>query len=222
MTNIRDSVWKLIDKDPSIRLDLERDMINVRALARHCRDNGIEGSEDAIISAIRRYPKENKYLDQYKEAAKLIRGAKISTKSHLAIIAVKKSPKVTELLSEIFNSVKYEKGEMIRFVQGEESIRVMIDESKIEEFLDIVSKEYIIDVKKNIAEINLHLPPVIVKTRGVGLVILNELFRNNVLIYELMTCVPEFLIFVEDAELLKAYEVLFDLCSNKKKHESRT
>ena len=60
MTNIRNEVWKRIDADPSIQLDLERGLINIRALARFCHHEGMEATEDALISAIRRL---NTFLD---------------------------------------------------------------------------------------------------------------------------------------------------------------
>jgi hypothetical protein len=56
---------------------------------------------------------------------------------------------------------------------------------------------------------------VAVETKGVGAAVLNELFRNGILLYEVMSCVPEFILIIDDKELLRAYQVLHELCSSK-------
>lgn len=77
MTSIRKKVEDFINRDPAIRKDLARDVINVRALARYLRDR-IEGeaSLDAIISAIRRYSE----TWEEKDSDELLRDCKISMK----------------------------------------------------------------------------------------------------------------------------------------------
>ena len=216
MTNIRDKVWKLIDQDPSIRLDLERGIINIRALARYCRDNGVEGGEDAIISAIRRYPQDLEWKKKQKKAIEVVMKSTISTRSHIVDIALAKNPQIQELTPQLFSCVNLEKGETMRLVQSEESIRVIIDERNLDKILQVVPKKFVLDVKKGLGEINLHLHRSTFETPGVGHIILGELARAEINIYEAMSCTPEFLIFVEEKDLLKAYQILFELTHQRK------
>ena len=53
--------------------------------------------------------------------------------------------------------------------------------------------------------------PSTLETPGVGYIILGELARADINIYEAVNCTPEFLIFIEEKKLLKAYQVLFEL-----------
>ena len=106
MTNIRAEVWKLIDTDPSLRYDLERNLLNIRAVARYFMDLGIDASEDAIISAIRRYPKESKLKDYNKNVLKLLSKSTISTRSNIVNIAVSKGNHLKEILPQIFSIIK--------------------------------------------------------------------------------------------------------------------
>lgn len=221
MTNIRDEIWKLIENDPSIVLDLGRGLINVRALARYCANTGIDGTEDAIISAIRRYPKETKTTKQYAYALDIVQQSVISTKSHIASVALIKGAETQKILPSLFSCVNYEKGETLRLVQGEESIKIIIDERNLNKILEIIPQRLIIKTLKNLAEINMHLHPKAVETPGIIYTITGELFRNEVVMYEVMSCVPELLIFVEDSELLKAYGVLFEMCHKKEKTSER-
>jgi len=218
MTNsrsVKEEVWKLIDRDPSLKLDLERRLINARALARYCSSCGVEGSEDALISAIRRYPLDSRAKKQYDRAVDIVRRSAISSKSRVANIALRKGSDTQAILPKLFSVIDYERGETLRIVQGEESIKLLVDEKNLPRLLALIPQKLVLHVQKNLAEINLHLHDEAVKTPGIMLVITGELSRNNVNIYEIMSCVPEMLIFVDEADLMRAYGVLFDLCHGK-------
>ncbi|MDO8554162.1 MAG: hypothetical protein Q7S22_05120 [Candidatus Micrarchaeota archaeon] len=217
IVNIKNEIWKLIENDPSIMLDLSRGLINVRALARYCTKIGIDATEDAIISAIRRYPKETRTTKQYSNALEIVGQSVISTKSHIVSIALTKGAETQKVLPLLFSCVNYEKGETLRLVQGEESIKVLVDQRNLNKIMELIPQRLVLKVLKGLAEINMHLHPKAVETPGIIYTITGELFRNGVIMYEVMSCVPELLIFVEENELLKAYQVLFGLCHQKPK-----
>ncbi|MFA5106267.1 MAG: hypothetical protein WC506_04885 [Candidatus Micrarchaeia archaeon] len=211
----RSAVWKLIDRDPSIRLDMERGLVNARALARYCGRQGIPGSEDAIISAIRRYPQGNAAKKQYDEATLIASQSTISTKSHIVEISLKKSGDVQDILPKMFTCISFDRGETLRLVQGEEAIKVIIDEKNMDKVMAFIPRKLVISVLKGLAEINMHLHPQAVRTPGIMLVLTGEFARNNINIYEITSCVPEMLFFVEEKDILEAYRVLFELCHGK-------
>lgn len=198
---------------------MQRELINVRALARYIAKelatSGTEATEDAIISSIRRYPQDNKFKNMFEHARKIVAQSTITTKSHVVNIALIKGKEAQETLPELFSIINFERGEMLRIVQGEEAIKILIDEKNLNKALELIPKNIIINVHKNLAEINMHLHPEAVKTPGIIMSLTTELMLNNVVMYEIMSCVPELLIFVEEKDLLKAYQVLFELCHQK-------
>lgn len=210
--NVRNDVWRLIDRDPSIRLDLERELINIRALARYCSKSGVKGSADAIISAIRRYPRESELSERYGKAVEIVGKSSISTKSRIANISLVRGAEIQDILQKLFSCVNYERGETLRLVQGEESIKLIVDEKNVEKMLGIIPERLVLNVLKGLSEINIHLDPLAVKTPGIMFVLCGELTRNNINIYEITSCVPEMLVFVKEKDILKAHQVLFDLC----------
>lgn len=215
MTNIRAEIWKLIDTDPSLRYDLERDLLNVRAVARYFSKLGVNASEDAIISAIRRYPKENKVKDYNKNVLKLLSKSTISTRSNIVNIAVSKGNHLKEILPQIFSIVKFEKGEILRITQGEENIRIIIDQKNFKLVREVIPKKEILEIREDLAEINIHLPKEVAETRGLGAYLFNELLRHDILLYEVMSCLPEFMFFVQNDQALKTHEVLFKIINGK-------
>ena len=126
-----------------------------------------------------------------------------------------------ETLPRLFSLINFERGETLRIVEGEESIKVLVDEKNLKKVLDLLPKRIIIKIQEDLAEVNIHLHPEAVNTPGIVLVISTELMLNSVNIYEIMSCVPEMLVFVEEKDLMKAYQTLFELCHKKENNKTK-
>jgi len=72
----------------------------------------------------------------------------------------------------------------------------------------------IIKIDENLGEINIHMHREAVNTPGIIAVISNELLMNGINVMETMSCVPELLWFVRENDLVKAYNVFYQLCNN--------
>ena len=213
--NISRDVWNVIDHDAALKLDLSRGIVNVRALARViAKQLEVRTTEEAIVSAIRRYPISGKPLAPLDKATSVARQSEISTRSKIVNIALVKDKEIQENLEKAFSIINFDRGEVLRMVQGDESIKVMVNEKNLKKLLEIFPRNKIIHVQKNLAEINLRLHPEAVSTPGIILVFTTELARNGINMVEVMSCVPEMMIFVEEKDALKAYETLFKFCQH--------
>jgi len=214
MTNIVQQVWKILDKNPSIKREMSRGLINNRALAKYLiKEYELSATLDAVISAIRRYNLK-KYDEIFKNANKIISQTAISTKSKLANIAVIKDEEIQNLLPKLFSIIHYNRGDVLRIIQSDESIKILVDEKNLEKVKSIFPKIKIIKIDKNLAEINMHLHPEAVNTQGIIAVSSNELAMNSINVMETMSCVPEMLWFVKEKDILHAYNVLYNLCES--------
>ena len=212
MTNIMHEVWKILDNSPTIRKDMSLGLINQSALARYIIEKkNVNGTLDAVISAIRRY--EIEHSDKLFDAAyKLISKSAISTRSNLANIDIIKDTETQKLLPELFSIIKYNRGDVLRIIQADESIKILVDEKNLEKVKELFSKDKIIKIDENLAELNMHLHKEAVNTPGILAIISNELSINDINVMETMSCVPELLWFVQEKDILKAYSVLYQLC----------
>ena len=210
--NISKQVWNVINKDLSIKRDLSRNLISLRALARHIiKEYSLNTSIDAVVSAIRRYSPENKFETYYSKAENILHHSKISTKSQIVDISVEKDPEMKNLLPKLFSIINFAKGEVLRISQAEELIKIIIDEKNMKKTLEIIPKNKVVHIEKDLAEINIHLDKQATYTPGIVAVMFLELMNNGVNVIETMSCVPEMLLFVKEKDLLKAYETLFGL-----------
>jgi len=212
MTSVAEDVWRILDNSPCLRRDLSRGLINARALAKHIiKTQKIETTLDAVISAIRRY-KPEAATDIFNKSSKILNQATISTKSRLANIALIKDTEVQSLLPKLFSLIHYNRGDVLRIIQADESMKILVDEKNLTKIYELFPEKQIIKIDKNLAEINMHLHADAVKTPGIAGVITNELALNGINIMEIISCVPEMLFFVNEKDILKAHQVLYRLC----------
>ena len=141
MTNIAEQVKVFLDNDFIIRKCLFRNIISLRALSRYIiKTLSLEEKNlDAVMSAIRRYKREEKVKAET-ELKRLFSKVGVKTRSNIVDICMKKSKKMLEQLNKINSIVDIEKGEVIRVIQAEEGIRVILDEKNLDKFFNYFSK----------------------------------------------------------------------------------
>jgi predicted regulator of amino acid metabolism with ACT domain len=203
---IAQRIWKYLDQDPCLRRNISRGLINIRALARYIiKEQKINTSIDAVISSIRRY-KFTKDKKIFENAKKLIgQTSNITTRNHIASIEVVKDTEVQQLLPRLFPLVNYNRGDVLRIGHADESINIFVDEKNLSAVEKLIPPEKIIRIHPNLASINIRLKPETQKTPGIIAIIANEIAINNINVIDFMSCVSEFLWFVQDEDLLKVY-----------------
>ena len=117
----------------------------------------MKGSLDAVIGAIRRYD-HGKHEDIFSTAHELLgRTINIFTRKKVAEISLKKDEDVQKLLPRLFDIIQYIQGDVLRIMQANESIRLLIDEKNLEEVIKIFPKHKMNSTQKNLAEIDIYI-----------------------------------------------------------------
>lgn len=217
MTSITKEIWTAIEQDVVVRRALEKEIVSQKNLAVHLiKKHKLNTSSDAVVSAIRRYKEERPLEKKYETARKVVsESLDVRITSNIVSIAVEKSKEIQLVLPKIFNVINYEKGEILLIIQGEQAIKLMMNEKNKAKVLDILPKKSVINIEENIAEINIKLTDEAVETPGIISLLSTELMMHDINILELMSCVPEMLFFVKQKDVVKSYEILFGLCRGK-------
>ena len=210
--NVVDIVWKFLDEHACIRMTMTCGIVNFRALARYIIEKRkLNVSIDAVMSALRRYDFGTPEQIFEKALAVTTKTTTISTKSPLANIALTKDHEVQKLLPKLFSLINYNQGDTLRIIQAEGSIKILIDEKNLKKIKSLFSEDKILRIDKNIAEINVHMHPDGIYIPGVLAIAANELAIHEINLLEAMSCFPEWLWFVDEKDILKAYNVLYNL-----------
>ena len=213
MANITAKVWKYISNDATIRRLLSRGLIKTRALAKQIiKDLELETSTETVVSAIRRYDEwETQVDDIYKKARDLLKRSTFSTKSNVACVWLKKDSSTAAALPKIFSKIDFSKGEILRIIQGELSIKIIIDERNLEKVQELIPKSSVTRTLKNLVEIDIIFDDEGVKTPGLTSLVSTEIASHGINMEEIMTCVPELIILIKEKDFLKTNDILFKL-----------
>jgi len=202
--NISDQIKTFLESDFIIRKCLFKNIISLRALSRHIikKLDLKEKNLDAVISAIRRYKRIEKEESNDK-LRRIFSEIKVITRSNIVDIRVQKNKRSAENISKINSIVDIEKGEIIRFIQAEQSITIIIDEKNLDKFYSIFSKSDCISIDKKLVEINLQFTEEAQDIKGIVALVTSSLNAEGINVVEIMSSAPELLIIVKKEELLK-------------------
>ncbi len=213
MTSIAKTIAKEIEDDVIVRRALEKGIVSMKALAVYLIKKGnLNTSTDAVVSAIRRYKEENPLEKKYEKAKEVIsKSSDIRITTNIVEIAVEKNEETQKILQKAFSMISYEKGEILLIIQGEKSIKFIINAKNKEKIILLFTRKSIIHVEDNLAEINIHLSEAAVTTPGIISTLSTEFMLHDINIYESMSCVPEMLFFVKQKDIMKSYQILSNL-----------
>jgi len=214
MTQISEQVKHFLDNDFIIRKCLFRNIISLRALSRHIIKE-LELKErnlDAVISAVRRFKRTEKGAVDVK-TKNLFSKVAVKTKSNIVDIRVQKNQKSVESISRLNSIIDVEKGEIIRIIQAEQSITIIIDDKNLDKFNDIFNKKVIISLDKDLVEVNLQFTEEAQNVKGIVAMVTSSLNAEGVNVVEIMSSAPELLFIVKKEDLLKMLNVVDNLQS---------
>jgi len=212
--NIREFVWKVIDTDLSLKKDVTRGIVNMRALANYIiSEYKVNFSIDSVISSIRRYSVVPEKKHDTTDVYKLLKQAKIRTITKMASISLKKNEETTQKLGYILPKVDFESGEILRIIEGAKLFKIIIDKKSFEKMVSTFRRNDVLESNKSIGMIELVYPEVLQKTPGVFAAISTELGSNNISIIDALIISNEHIIIVDEKDLLKAFNTLYSLCN---------
>ena len=204
MESINQQVWKALQTDTAVMRGMERDLINIRALAKEIITKyELKASLDAVISSIRRFPLEAS-KEEEETLRHIFRDSIVGTKNNVACITIKMQP------SQVFAKICAMNLPAIRMTTGTEEVKIIVENAHADEVAKLFKKA---EVEKGLSEINVTVSEKAVKTKGVLARMAGELSIANINMHELLVCPPEFLIYVSEKDIVKAHERIIALTS---------
>lgn len=212
MTNINKKVWGIIENDAAIRKTLYNKLINISALARKiAKEHSLQNNIDAVISAIRRFETNKEKKKTNFLIYSLLKKSKLSTRTKLASVLFKKSFDIRGKLAILYSKIDFEAGETLRIFEVTKYIKIIIDDKNVNLINKLFTKNNIIEITKHLGELSIDYNVNITKTPGIFATLSNELSMNNISIVDSMICYSEHIIIVNEKQIKKAFDVIFEL-----------
>jgi len=210
--NINKEVWRYLENHTTIKKNLADELINVRALAKKIiKDLNLGCSLNAAISAIRRFHIDLKENEQLPKIYALLKKAKLLTRTKLASVLLKKNETIRNKLAKLYQKIDFQGGDTLRIFEVNRYIKIIIDEKSLVEAKEIFTKTEIVDIEKNLGELTISYNTDITKTPGIFALLTNELAAGNISIIDSMICYSEHLIIINEKDLQKGFQTVFEL-----------
>jgi aspartokinase len=215
MTQLSEIIRDEMQTSPSIRIDIQKNIINIRALAKHIKKRGnLAYSLDAIISAIRRYQETiEEKIDE--EPKKLMINSKLSVKNQISSIMLDKNEEVLKTLPKIFEKVEMVQHTVLRIVHAQRSLKIFVDQALLAQVTSLFSEKNIKKIEKDLGEVIIDLNEKSWRKLGILSTLTSQMYLNRINIIECLTCIPEIVFIVKEDDLMKAYEVLYSISKGK-------
>ena len=211
MSNIHKQVQAILSSDRAIQKNLQRDLINIRALARFLQEKGVDGSIDAIISAIRRFENDKKLILQEENLKECLSKMIISTKSNILGIELKDAEFKT-ICEDYLDKNILKKN--TRLIKAKESVIIFLNQKEYDDKKRLFNLKNILHTKEKLAEIRLSFPKESKQVIGLLARIGMELSLESISIEGIIESMPEILIYVSESDLVLAHKAVMSLTTN--------
>ena len=211
-------VSKYIEGDPTIKVGLQRGLISTRILTKHIieEEKEFKGSFDDVRNAVRSYTEEGVPLSNFKDVYLAFKDSYINIKSKLAYIEIDRN----SINKDIFRVIRrfYSNNEkFVRLLNNEKSFILIAQEEDIDKFSQLIEKENILLIKKDISSVTIYLDPSVKHTPGIYFLMMGQISLNKINIYDVSSYKSEFTIYIDQKDVVKVHQLLYDLCEYQKK-----
>jgi len=200
---------KILQEKPYIHEALEKELINIVALAEYIQPD-IEKElgkvkTSAVSMAIRRYmgSTQKKY-----NRVTLTKRSELLLKSNLFEISVQKSPTLYKKIIKLYDIVDFTVGDTLNVIQGNYEILIVSNEKYQKKFAEILKGEHVQKIGKNLASLSIKIPKEFINAPGFYFALTKMLAMENIPIIDLVNTETEATFIFNDKDVARAYEIM--------------
>ncbi len=207
---------KIINETMFMHECLGKGLINYVRAAEHIKPKieaelGKRIELSAIVMALRRYGGEieRKYESKFPFDYR----SEVTLKSGMIDIAVQRSATIFGKLKQLYNSIDYEKGDVLNVIHGDQEISIITNEKNRDKVLHILAYEKILNTDEKLSQLSLRFPKEYMYTPGIILQLTRVLTWEGVNIFEIVSTLTEVNFIISESDSVKGYRALQELVS---------
>ena len=205
---------RYIDRHPSIRDCISKDLINYSSLSRLImKELGIK-NEEAVLAASRRYAMKLAKTDSEGAILRLFEASRLELKTRICIVVAKNEWIVLKNLEDVVKKILAEKSTM-QVLQSTNGITVISEDKHLPSITKAIGQDHIISIKENLGEITVKSPPSIEETPGAFAYIIGMLSEQGINLLEAVSCYTDTIFIVGREDMMRAFDLLSGCIENK-------
>lgn len=211
-------VHQYLDGDVAAREMMARGVLSLRHFARWLMETQAwaGATEEAIVSAIRRYPVDGRTKSTLR-ARQVLQRSHVNTRANICSLVLPKTAEAHKALMPLVELVDPSKGEMIRIIEGERAIKIIVDRVKLDEARARLGERNIKHSLCDLVEYSIVCPEEAQKTPGVLALVFSSLAAHEVNVVESVAGTAEQLIFVHESDSRLTFEILQKLTRGRRR-----
>jgi hypothetical protein len=204
---IAEMTRKYIDRHPSIRDCISKDLVNFSSLARLImKETGVK-HEEAVLAASRRYAAKLSKTDFEGAIMNVFQESRLELKTRISIVVAKNEWVVLRNLEEIVKKILTEKSTM-QVMQSTNGITVVSEDKHLPSISKAIGQDYIISIRQNLAEITVRSPARIEDTPGAFAYLTSMLSEQGINLLEAISCYTDTIFLVTREDMMRAFDIL--------------
>lgn len=208
MTSAVEAVDLYLQRDPTLADTVSRGLANIRRTARWMIDeNGWDVTEDAVVSALRRYNDRNPQ-QPLAEARRSLPQGRVELRTDLALLKVPRTHDVQEDALQAWQASDVR--DTLGVLPSRTTLKILVEESSLQGFCGELERKRVEDIISPVSAVQ-------VKFSGrapdltVVVLLVSALAHRGIDIVEVMSCAPACSVIVQADHGKEAFDVLADL-----------
>jgi predicted regulator of amino acid metabolism with ACT domain len=198
---------KYIDRHPSIRDCISKDLVNYSSLSRLImKETGVK-NEEAVLAASRRYGMKLAKTDNEGAITSLFEDSRLELKTKIGIVVAKNEWIVLRNLEDVVRKLLAEKSTM-QVLQSASAITVISDDRHLTTIMKAIGQDHIIKTRENLGEITVKSPARIEETPGAFAFIMSMLSEQGINLIEAVSCYTDTIFIVSRQDMMRAFDIL--------------
>lgn len=205
--SVAETTRKYIDRHPSIRDCISKDLINFSSLSRMImREMGVT-HEEAVLAASRRYAAKLSKTDFEGGIMSVFEESRLELKTRICIVVAKNEWIVLKNLEEVVKKILADKSTM-QVMQSTNAITVISEDKFLPLIIRSIGEDHIVTVKQNLAEITVKSPARIEETPGAFAYLVSMMSEQGINLIEAVSCYTDTIFIVSREDMMLAFDIL--------------
>jgi hypothetical protein len=205
--SVAETTRKYIDRHPSIRDCISKDLINFSSLSRLIMKEMGVTHEEAVLAASRRYAAKLSRADFEGDIMRVFEESRLELKTRICIVVAKNEWIVLKNLEEVVKKILTDKNTM-QVLQSTNGITVISEDKFLPMITKAIGQDHVVSVKQNLAEITVKSPARIEVTPGAFAYLVTMLSEQGINLLEAVSCFTDTIFIVNREDMMAAFDIL--------------